>query len=98
MKDIQNKSVDLTLAINCIQEMDKKIIKNYFHQINKYSNLFYFSVLKKVIVFHSGIFAKTSNRLDYYSNDYPIPDNWKKTFEEDLIFPSNFISAGFKLN
>ena len=47
MKDIQNKSIDLTFAINCIHEMDKKIIKKYFHQINKFSNLFYFSVLKK---------------------------------------------------
>ena len=98
MKDIQNKSIDLTLAIDCIHEMDKKTIKYYFHQINKFSNLFYFSVLKKVIVLHSGIFAKTSNRLDYYSNDYPIPDNWKKTFEEEQIFPSNIISAGFELN
>ena len=98
MKDIQNKSIDLTFAINCIHEMDKKIIKKYFHQINKFSNLFYFSVLKKTIVPFSGVFTKTSNQLDYYSNDYPIPDNWKKTFEEDLIFPSNFISAGFELN
>ena len=98
MKDIQNKSIDLTLAIDCIHEMDKKTIKNYFHQINKFSNLFYFSVWKKTIVPYSGIFTKTSNQLDYYSNDYPIPDNWKKTFEEDLIFPSNYISAGFELN
>ena len=98
MKDIQNKSIDLTLAIDCIHEMDKKTIKNYFHQINKFSNLFYFSVWKKTIVPYSGIFTKTSNQLDYYNNDYPISDNWKKTFEEDLIFPSNFISVGFELN
>ena len=98
MKDIQNKSIDLTLAIDCIHEMDKKTIKNYFHQINKFSNLFYFSVWKKTIVPYSGTFTKTSNQLDYYSRDYSIPDNWKKTFEEDLIFPSNFISAGFELN
>ena len=98
MKDIQNKSIGLTLAIDCIHEMDKKTIKNYFHQINKFSNLFYFSVWKKTTVPYSGIFAKTSNQLDYYSNDYPIPDNWKKTFEEDLIFPSNHISSGFELN
>ena len=78
--------------------MDKKIIKKYFHQINKFSNLFYFSVLKKTIVPFSGVFTKTSNQLDYYNNDYPIPDNWKKTFEEDLIYPSNSISAGFELN
>jgi len=98
MKDIQNKSIDLTLAIDCIHEMDKKTIKYYFHQINKFSNLLYFSVWKKTIVPYSGIFTKTSNQLDYYSNDYPVPDNWKKTFEEDLIFPSNFIGVGFKLN
>ena len=98
MKDIQNKFIDLTLAIDCIHEMDKKTIKNYFHQINKFSNLFYFSVWKKTIVPYSGTFTKTSNQLDYYSRDYPIPDNWKKTFEEDLIYPSNLISAGFELN
>jgi len=98
MKDIQNKFIDLTLAIDCIHEMDKKTIKNYFHQINKFSNLFYFSVWKKTIVPYSCTFTKTSNQLDYYSKDYSIPDNWKKTFEEDLIYPSNLISAGFELN
>ena len=76
----------------------KILLNTIFHQINKFSNLLYFSVWKKTIVPYSGIFTKTSNQLDYYSNDYPVPDNWKKTFEEDLIFPSNFIGVGFKLN
>ena len=66
------------------------IIENVDHGISV--------IWKKTMVPYSGTFTKTSNQLDYYSRDYSIPDNWKKTFEEDLIYPSNLISAGFELN
>ena len=94
----KNKNYDLTIAIDCIHEMDKETIKNYFYNINRFSKLFYFSVWKQTSVPFSGIFRKYSNNLDYFSNDYQIPKNWKKIYEKDLIFPSNFISSGYKIS
>jgi len=94
---IKERKFDLTIAIDCIHEMDKKTIKKYFYNINILSKLFYFSVWKKTNVAFSGFFRKYSNKLDYFSGDYQIPANWKKKYEKDLIFPSNFISSGYEI-
>lgn len=94
---LKNKEFDLTIAIDCIHEMDKNTIKKYFYNINRISRLFYFSVWKKTRVPFSGVLKRYSNSLDYFSKDYQIPNNWEKIFEKDLIFPSNFISAGYQI-
>ena len=94
---IKNKNFDLTIAVNCIHEMDKNTIQNYFTNINNISKLFYFSVWKKTKVPFSGILRKNWNNLDYFNNDYNIPENWLKKFEKDLVFPSNFICSGYEI-
>lgn len=94
---ISEKKFDLTIAIDCFHEMDKKTIKNYLYNINIFSKLFYFSVWKKTTVAFSGIFGMYNNNLNYFSDDYQIPKNWKKKYEKDLIFPSNFISSGYEI-
>ena len=94
---LKNKKFDLTIAIDCIHEMDKETIKKYFYNINRFSKLFYFSVWKKTSVPFSGILRRHSNNLDYFSDDYQIPKNWEKIYEKDLIFPSNFISTGYEI-
>ena len=91
LNSLKTKSFDLTIAIDCIHEMEKDTIKRYFDQINRFSKLFYFSVNKKTNVSVSG------NNLDYFSDDYQIPKNWEKIYENDLIFPSNYISSGYQL-
>ena len=95
---LNNRFFDLTIAIDCLHEMDKKTIDKYINNISKISKLFYFSVWKSTSVPFSGIFNRFSNNLNYYSNDYNLPKNFKKEFEEDLIFPSNFISSGYRIN
>ena len=95
---LNNRFFDLTIAIDCLHEMDKKTIDKYINNISKISKLFYFSVWKSTNVPFSGIFNRFSNNLNYYSNDYNLPKNFKKEFEEDLIFPSNFISSGYRIN
>ena len=98
LDSIKSMKYDLTIGINCFHEMDKKTIRKYFFNINNISELFYFTVWKKTFTRHSGIFDITSNKLDYFSNDYKIPKNWIKSYENELIFPSCFISAGFKID
>jgi hypothetical protein len=95
---LNNRFFDLTIAIDCLHEMDKKTINKYINNINKISKLFYFSVWKNTNVPFSDIFKRLSNNLNYYSNDYNLPKNFKKEFEEDLVFPSNFISSGYRIN
>ena len=95
---LNNRFFDLTIAIDCLHEIDKKTIDKYINNISKISKLFYFSVWKSTSVPFSGIFNRFSNNLNYYSNDYNLPKNFKKEFEEDLIFPSNFISSGYRIN
>lgn len=92
---LNNKIFDLTIAIDCFHEMDNKTITKYFFNIDRISKLFYFSVGKKRIVPFSGIFFR--NKLDYFNNDYNVPKNWVKKYEKDIIFPSDYISAGYKI-
>ena len=95
---IKNVKYDLTIGINCFHEMDKKTIKDYFSNINNISKLFYFTVWKSHFTRGSKLFFSEKNKLDYFANDYNIPKNWIKSYENELIFPSCFIGAGFKIN
>ena len=95
---IKSIKYDLTIGINCFHEMDKKTIKNYISNINNISKLFYFTVWKSHYTRHSKLFYATSNKMDYFANDYNIPKNWVKSYEKELIFPSCFIGAGFKID
>jgi putative sugar O-methyltransferase len=94
---IKNKSFDLTIAIDCMHEMDKSVIKYYLNNLNNISSFFYFSVWKNTYVPFSGNIKFTRNNLDYFKNDYNIPENWHKKFEKESIFPSNFICSGYEI-
>ena len=90
--------VFFVLAIDCIHEMDNKTIKYYFDTINDLTNNFYFSVWNKTTVPHSKTLFNSGQRLDFNKNDYNVPNNWKCIFKENLIFPSNFLSLGYKIS
>ncbi len=51
----------------------------------------------KVIPINSN-FLNIKNTLDYNAGDYKIPKHWLNIFNEKLIFPSNFLSLGFKID
>jgi len=98
LKNIEKKFFDFVLAIDCIHEMDNKTIKYYFDTINDLTNNFYFSVWNKTTVPHSKTLFNSGQRLDFNKNDYNVPNNWKCIFKENLIFPSNFLSLGYKIS
>ena len=95
---MENFKIDLTLAIDCIHEMDNKVIKYYFDKIGKISNFFYFSVWKKTTVPFSENLQGSKQELSFDNNDYNIPDNWENIFKEDLIFPCDMICSCYKVN
>ena len=88
---------DIIIAINCIHEMDKKTIQYYFNLFNHLTKNFYLSIWDKTDVPYSKTFLKKKNRLDYNKGDYQIPKNWDNFFRESLVFPSNYLSLGYKI-
>ena len=94
---LNENSVDLTLAIDCMHEMDKSTIQYYLKLFNHFTKNFYLSIWEKTDVPYSKNILKKKNKLDYNSGDYEIPKNWKNIFKEKIVFPSNMISLGFKI-
>lgn len=91
--------VDLVIAIDCIHEMDKSTIKYYFENINNFSKLIYFSVVKETRVPLSSMFKFNSNYLRSSSrDDYQIPKNWKLIDQSSLYFPENYDGIFYKIN
>ena len=87
----------MSIAIDCIHEMDKKTIKYYFESIEKTSKNFYFSIWENYEVPFSKTLFQKSNKLNYSKGDYEIPTKWENILNERLIFPSTFLSLGFKI-
>ena len=98
LKVLSKSFIDLTLAIDCLHEMDKKTIKYYCNIFSIISKNFYLSIWNKTNVPYSKGILNKENRLDYNAGDYNLPKNWEKKFNEKVIFPSNQISLGFKIN
>lgn len=94
---ISKKLFDLTVAIDCIHEMDRKTIDLYFKIINNLTNNFYFSIWNKTKNFYSKTILKKTERLNFEEGDYIIPKNWTNTFKENLLFPSNQLGLGYSI-
>ncbi len=93
---IEKNLIDLTIAVDCLHEMDKKTINYYFNLINQLSKNLYFSIWKETIVPYSdNFFGK--NRLIFEKGDYNVPKAWKNIFKEKLLFPSNYLSLGYRI-
>jgi putative sugar O-methyltransferase len=88
-----NKDFDITIAIDCLHEMDKKIIKFYMDTINRISNYLYFKILNETHVPYSfNNFLSAQNK-----KDYQIKSSWELILDEKSTFPSNFSEFGYKI-
>jgi putative sugar O-methyltransferase len=97
IKKIKKKLFDLTVAIDCLHEMNKSTIKFLFFNINNISHKLYFSIWNKTKNWYSGNLFKKTERLDFEKGDYPIPINWQIEKKEKLKFPSNHLGIGYNL-
>tara|TARA_Y200000002_G_C22676277_1_gene662228 strand:+ start:183 stop:1322 length:1140 start_codon:yes stop_codon:yes gene_type:complete len=88
MKFFEEKFFDATLAIDCLQDMDKKIVNSYLNYINKFSSYFYFGIWKKTSFF---------KKYEFKSDNYDIPKNWELVFKKNSYFPSNFWNICYKI-
>jgi putative sugar O-methyltransferase len=97
LEKIKKKFFNLTLALDCLHEMDKKTISYYFDIINNITENFYFTIWASTYLPYSKKILKKLVRLSYESGDYNIPKNWSLISKEKVIFPSNFLSLAYKI-
>jgi len=86
---LADKSIDLFLAVDCLHEMTKATIGDYFAQIDRLAWSFYMKVWNSTLVPFDG------HRLT--RDDYPVRPHWEKVFDEACLFPSNFCEMGYRL-
>ena len=83
---------DISIAIDCLHEMEEKIVKRYVSSFEQVSNSFYFKVWE-----YAGL---PNSFYKYYSahnkKDYFIKDSWEEVFKERCSFPSNYYQFGYK--
>ena len=93
LKYFENKNFDLTIAIDCLHEMDKKTIKSYMDKIDRVSNYFYYKVWSETHVPYSfKNFLSAKDKKSYF-----IKDKWELLFEKNCIFPSNYYEFGYRV-
>ena len=91
---LPKKFFDISIAIDCLHEMEKKIVKKYVKNFENISQSFYFKVWENAGLPNS--FYKSysiHNKKDYF-----IKEEWKEVFKEKCIFPSNYYQIGYKFN
>ncbi len=89
---LKKNLVDITLAFDCMHEMDKKTIEFYMNNINNFSKYFFMKVWEKTKVPYS-----LFNFLNVHNNSYFINKNWELIEKENSLFPSNFFNLSFKI-
>jgi len=92
IKFFPKKTFDISIAIDCLHEMDKRIIKDYMVNFERASKLLYFKVWE-----HAGL---PYSFYQHYSarekKDYFIKDYWKEHFKERCIYPSKYFELGYE--
>ena len=89
---LPSKFFDISIAVDCLHEMDEKIVKKYISSFEKVSSLLYFKVWEYAGLPNS--FFKTysiHNKKDYF-----ISNEWDEIFKERCFFPSNYFQVGYK--
>ena len=92
LKLFKEKTFDIVLAIDCLHEMEKKIIKIYMSIFQQISNMIYFKVWE-----HSGLnYSFYEEHSVHNKNDYSINSNWKELLNKRCIYPSKYFELGYQ--
>ena len=89
---LPEKIFDLSIAIDCLHEMEKDIIKRYMNLFEFSSKMLYFKVWEKAGLPYS--FNKqysVHNKKDYF-----IKDTWKEHLKQRCLYPSNYFQLGYE--
>ena len=92
LKLFEKSTFDITLAIDCLHEMEKKIIKIYMSIIENTSSFLYFKVWEKAGLNYSFYEHHSVHNKDHYS----IKKHWKEHFKERCLYPSKYYQLGYE--
>ena len=88
------KTFDMSIAIDCLHEMEKKIIKDYMINFEKVSKSLYFKVWE-----NAGLpFSFYQNYSAHKKEDYFIKDSWKEHLKERCLYPAKFFHFGYEFD
>ena len=92
IKFFPKKTFDISIAIDCLHEMEKRVIKDYMVNFEFVSKLLYFKVWE-----HAGLpYAFYQNYSVHKKDDYFIKGSWIEHFKERCIYPSKFFELGYE--
>ena len=88
---LPKKLFDISIAIDCLHEMEEKTVKRYINNFEIVSNSLYFKVWEYAGLPNSFYKAYSiHNKKDYF-----IEEHWREIFTERCIFPSNYFQSGY---
>ena len=86
------KTFDISLAIDCLHEMDKKIIKDYMINFERVSNMLYFKVWE-----YAGLpYSFYQHYSVHEKKDYFIKDYWIEHFKTRCSYPSEYFELAYE--
>jgi hypothetical protein len=94
---LPEKSIDLFVAINCLQEFEKETVNLYFDHSDRLAKNIYFQAAQ------NPPFKDAQNSLnplkeDFYSfENYPIKKNWDAEYSNVCPFPKSYSEAFYKI-
>lgn len=90
LKLIPDKFFDLGIAIDCLHELNKKQVDQYFNFFNKLTKFFYFKCQNN----QWAIFEKEKA---YNFDNYPVKNNWDKIIHEKCYIPNGYFHALYQI-
>lgn len=81
---------DLLIAMDCLHEMTKEQVEEYFDYADKNASYFYFTCWKNTDVPHHGI--------KWAMEDYPVRENWTPIYNGDHKMRAGFFEAIYRTN
>lgn len=90
IKLLPNKTFDLSIAIDCLHEMHRKQVVNYFDEFDRLSSNLFFKC-------QNIQWAEFDNNK-FTIDNYPIKDNWEKILHKKCFIPNDYFNAIYKIN
>lgn len=80
---------DIVIAMDCLHEMTKEQVNNYFEYANEYARYFYYTCWKETEV--------VEHNLKWLQEDYPVKKKWKPLFLGQHRMRTQFFEALYKV-
>ena len=90
LKYLPNKLFKLSVAIDCLHELNFSQVDNYFNEFNRLSNFFYFKCQNEQ-------WADFGEKKKFNIDNYPVRNNWSKLIHEKCYIPHGYFHALYKI-